>query len=89
MPVRSLLHEDVVRAFLAALAFTLPSIIGCTVLVVLSPAKGSRTGRICAMLAIVGEVGSTAISCFIIFPLLELKLWRMKLGGAALADCNV
>ncbi|RLM60549.1 hypothetical protein C2845_PM14G14470 [Panicum miliaceum] len=55
VPVRSFLREDVVRAFLAALAFTLPSIIGCTVLVVLSPAKGSWTGRIGAMLAIVGE----------------------------------
>ncbi|PAN35330.1 hypothetical protein PAHAL_6G199900 [Panicum hallii] len=89
VPVRSFLRQDVVRAFLAALAFTLPSIIGCTVLLVLSPAKGSWTGRIGAILAIVGEVGSTAISCFIIFPLMALKLWRMKLGGAALADSNV
>ncbi|RCV31086.1 hypothetical protein SETIT_6G148500v2 [Setaria italica] len=88
-PAGSMLHEAVVRAFLAALAFLLLSAIGCLVLVVLSPAKGSPTGRIGAMLAVVGEVGSAAISCFIVFPLMALKLWRMKFGGAAVADSNV
>ncbi|CAO2206754.1 unnamed protein product [Urochloa humidicola] len=90
-PVRSVLREAVVRAFLAVLAFALLGVIGCLVLMVLSPAKGSPTGRIAAMLAVVGEVGSMATSCFIIFPLMALKLWRMKFGGtdAAVADSNV
>ncbi|CAL5006205.1 unnamed protein product [Urochloa decumbens] len=90
-PVGSILREAVVRAFLATLAFALLGAIGCLVLAGLSPAKGSPTGRIAAMLAVVGEVGSMAISCFIVFPLMALKLWRMKFGGAdaAVADSNV
>ncbi|CAO2169105.1 unnamed protein product [Urochloa humidicola] len=90
-PVRSILREAIVKAFLAALGFALLGVIGCLVLAWLSPAKGSPTGRIAAMLAVVGEVGSMVISCFIIFPIMALKLWRMKFGGAiaAVADSNV
>ncbi|CAO2188218.1 unnamed protein product [Urochloa humidicola] len=90
-PVRSILREAVIQAFLGALAFALLGVIGCLVLAGLQPAKGSPTGRIAAMLAVVGEVGSMVISCFIIFPIMALKLWRMKFGGAgaAVADTNV
>nr|TKW10306.1 hypothetical protein SEVIR_6G154700v2 [Setaria viridis] len=89
-PMGSILREAVVQAILAALAFILLSGIGCMVVAGLSPAKGSRTDhRIGAMLIVVGQVGSAAISCFIIFPLMGLKLWRMKLGDAAVAESNV
>ncbi|CAL5012522.1 unnamed protein product [Urochloa decumbens] len=88
-PVGVILREPVVRASLTAFAFLLLSAIGCLVLEGLSPAKGSRIDRIGAMLIVVGQVGSAAISCFIAFPLMGLKLWRMKLGGAAVADSNV
>ncbi|CAL4998773.1 unnamed protein product [Urochloa decumbens] len=88
-PVGVILREPVVRASVTAFAFMLLSAIGCLVLEGLSPAKGSRTDRIGAMLIVVGQVGSASISCFIAFPLMGLKLWRMKLGDAAVADSNV
>ncbi|CAO2191445.1 unnamed protein product [Urochloa humidicola] len=88
-PVGTILREPVVRAFLATFAFMLLSAIGCLVLEGLLPAKGSRVDKIGAMLIVVGQVGSAAIACFIIFPLMVVKLWRMKLGGAVVADSNV
>ncbi|PUZ51461.1 hypothetical protein GQ55_6G188900 [Panicum hallii var. hallii] len=84
---RSMLREAIVRAFIAALAFALLRVIGSLVLMGLSPAKGSRTGRVCEMLVVVGQVGSTSSTCFIILPLMALKLWRMKPG--AIAGSNV
>lgn len=44
-PAGSMLREAVVRVFLAALSFFVLSAIGCLVLVALSPAKESWTGR--------------------------------------------
>ncbi|CAO2163347.1 unnamed protein product [Urochloa humidicola] len=88
-PVGTILREPVVRAFLATFAFMLLSAIGCLILEGLSPAEGSRMDKIGAMLIVVGQVGSAALACFIIFPLMVVKLWRMKLGDAAIADSNV
>ncbi|KAF8772822.1 hypothetical protein HU200_005206 [Digitaria exilis] len=89
VPAGSMLREAVVRAFLAVFVFVLLGVIGCIVLVGLSPAKGSRTGWIGAMLVVVGEVGSMAICCFIIVPLLALKIWRIKLLPVEISGSNV
>ena len=78
---RSMLREAIVRAFIAAIAFVLVRVIGSLVLMGLSHAKGSRTSRVGEMLVVVGQVGSTSVTCFIIIPLIALKLWRMKPGG--------
>lgn len=79
VPAGSMLREAVVQAFLAVFAFVLLGVIGCLVLVGMSPAKGSRTYSTFAMFIVVGEVGSMAICCFIIVPLFALKIWRIKL----------
>ena len=85
-----MLREAIVRAFVAAIAFVLVRVIGSLVLMGLSPAKGSRTSRVGEMLIVVGQVGSTSVTCFIIIPLIALKLWRMKPGGdVAIAGGNV
>ena len=85
---RSMLREAIVRAFIVAIAFVLLRVVGSLVLMGLSPAKGSRTGRVGEMLFVVGQVGSTSVTCFIIIPLIALKLWRMKPGGVAIAGGN-
>ncbi|KAJ1268447.1 hypothetical protein BS78_07G136100 [Paspalum vaginatum] len=84
-----LMYQTQVRMFLAVLAFVLLSAIGSLLLIGLSPAKGSRMGRICAMLVVVGIVGSTVIFCFFSLPLMAWNLWRTKTAGVAVAGSNV
>ncbi|XP_066353606.1 uncharacterized protein [Miscanthus floridulus] len=77
---------DTAGSMLASLAFLLLSLVGCLVLIALSPAKGSLTVRISTAVIDVGILGSMVLSCFVTIPSMALKLWRMSPEGDAPAD---
>jgi len=82
----SMLGDTAVIGWLASLAFLLLSLVGCLVLITLSPAKGSLTVRISTAVSDVGILGSMVLSCFVTIPSMALKLWRMSPEGDAPAD---
>ncbi|CAD6265468.1 unnamed protein product [Miscanthus lutarioriparius] len=82
----SMLGDTAVIGWLASLLFLLLSLVGCLVLIALSPAKGSLTVRISTAVIDVGILGSMVLSCFVTIPSMALKLWRMSPEGDAPAD---
>jgi hypothetical protein len=83
-----MLRDTAVIGSLASVPFVVLSFFGCLVLVVLSPAKGSLTGRISTAVIDVGVLGSMVLSCFVTIPSMALKLWRTSPGVESHAPAN-
>ncbi|CAD6245059.1 unnamed protein product [Miscanthus lutarioriparius] len=73
--MRGLLRDPVILGLLASIAFAMLMLIGLLVIGD-SHVMGSRQKRMGSMIYVVGALGMHAVDCFVLCPLMTVRVWR-------------